>query len=68
MEKKHGRHIDTHAGVSHLLRELNEKDIADAFDMIGSLRQGRFYGGKGDGPTVRKTLEIIDKIQRWADQ
>lgn len=67
-EKKHSRHIDAHAGVARLLRELDEKEIADAFDMLGSLRQGRFYGGKSDGPTVRKTLELIETIRRWVER
>lgn len=67
LERKFGHHVDTHVGVPRLLREHGATEIANAFDMLGSLRQGRFYGGKGDGPTVRKTLEIIDTIRKWVD-
>lgn len=66
MERKHGRHIDTHAGVTKLLREVGATEIADAFEMVGSLRQGRFYGSKRDGPTVKRTLELIEIIRGWA--
>jgi hypothetical protein len=68
MERRLGRHIDTHAGVSRVLREEGATDIANAFELLGTLRQGRFYGGKGDGPTVQKTLEIIETVQRWVDK
>ena len=66
MERRFGHHIDTHAGVSGLLRENGAHDIANAFEQIGSLRQGRFYGGKGDGPTVMKALELVGIIKGWA--
>ena len=67
-ERRFGRHIDTHAGVSRLLRENGAEGIANAFEQLGTLRQGRFYGGKGDGPTVRRVLEIIMLIRGWATQ
>ena len=66
MESKHSRHLDTHAGVCRLLREVGANKIATAFEMLGSLRQGRYYGSKGNGDTVQKTLEIIDIIKDWA--
>lgn len=65
-EWRFGRHIDTHAGVSRLLRENGAHDIANAFEQPGTLRQGRFYGGKGDGPTVARALELVDLIPGWA--
>ena len=65
-ERHFGRHIDTHAGVSRLLRENGTQEIANAFEQLGTLRQGRFYDGKGDGPTVKRALEIIELIKRWA--
>jgi len=65
MERKFGRHIDTHAGVSALLRENGAQEVANAFEQLGSLRQGRFYGGKGDGPTVLRALEIVERIRGW---
>ena len=65
-ERRFGRHIDTHAGVSRLLRENGAHEVANAFEQLGTLGQGRFYGGKGDGPTVAKVLEIIDTIRGWA--
>ena len=66
METKHDRHLDTHAGVCHLLREVDENKIATAFEMLGSLRQGRYYGGKGNGETVERTMEIVKTIKEWA--
>jgi hypothetical protein len=65
-ERRFGRHIDTHAGVSRLLRESGAHEVANAFEQLGTLRQGRFYGGKGDGPTVAKVMEIIETVRRWA--
>ena len=65
-ERNFGRHIDAHAGVSRLLRENGAQEIANAFEQLGTLRQGRFYGGKGNGPTVKKALEIIELIRGWA--
>lgn len=62
---KFGSHSDTHAGASKHLREHGAGEIADAFDQIGSLRQGRFYGSKGNGPAVRKCQELSEKIWRW---
>ena len=67
-ERRFGRHIDSHAGMSGLLRENGEPVIAAEFDLLGTLRQGRFYGGKGDGTTVRKVLEIMESIGRWERQ
>ncbi len=51
-----------------MLREEGAPETANAFDLLGTLRQGRFYGGKGDGPTVTKALEIIETIRGWADR
>ena len=65
-ELKFGRHIDTHAGVSRLLRENGAQEIATAFEQLGTIRQGRFYGGKGNGETVKRVLEIIETIRGWA--
>ena len=67
-ERRFGRHIDTHAGTAALLRENGAPEIANAFEQLGTLRQGRFYGGKGDGPTVRKVLEILELVRGWARQ
>jgi hypothetical protein len=68
MERRFGRHIDSHAGVSRMLREEGAPEIANAFESLGTLRQGRFYGGKGDGPTVHRAMEIIETIREWADK
>lgn len=67
-ERRYGRHIDTHSGVTALLRENGAHEVANAFEQLGSLRQGRFYGGKGDGPTVRRALEITGLVRGWARQ
>jgi hypothetical protein len=50
LERIHQVHSDTHVGLPHFLRD----------------RQGRWYGGKGNGDVVRECLEIIEKVERWA--
>ncbi|MGB8312285.1 MAG: hypothetical protein WCE81_10575 [Halobacteriota archaeon] len=65
-ERKFGIHIDTHAGLPRLLRERSDDAIADVFGGLGTIRQGRWYGGKGNGETISLVLEILDTIVRWS--
>lgn len=67
MEKKYGIHNDIHAGVSMLLREHGEHEIGEMFDRLGSLRQGRWYGGKGNGEIVKECLSIINRVEEWTE-
>jgi len=57
-----------HNQLIRFLRERGEDEIALLFSELDTLRHGRWYGGKGDGETVVKVLEILDAIRRWKDK
>jgi hypothetical protein len=65
MEKKYGRHLNTHVGLCKELRTLGEDAIAEIFESIDTLRHGRWYGGKGNGNIVKKCLELIKEVEKW---
>ena len=65
MEKIHQIHSDTHVGLPHLLREQGEDEIGKFFERLDFFRQGRWYGGKGNGDVVLECLEIIEKVEGW---
>jgi len=67
-EKRFGVHQDLHNQLIRFLRERGEDEIALLFSELDTLRHGRWYGGKGDGETVVKVLEILDAIRRWKDE
>ena len=66
METKHGMHSDTHVGLPRELRNVGETNIAEIFGMLDSFRAGKWYGSKGNGQVVRKCLEFIEKVKKWA--
>jgi len=65
MEKKYGRHINTHVGLCKELRDLEEDKVAEIFETIDTFRHGRWYGGKGNGNIVKKCLELIKEVEKW---
>lgn len=65
MEKKYGRHIDSHVGLCKELRNLNEDEIAEIFESLDTFRAGRWYGGKGNGNLVKKCIEYIKTVEEW---
>lgn len=65
MERKYGRHLDTHVGLPRELRKLGEVEIAEIFEMLNTFRAGRWYGSKGDGEIVKKCMEFIRMVKRW---
>jgi hypothetical protein len=67
-EKKFGTHYDIHTGLIKFLRSSNEDEIADLFSNLETIRHGRWYGGKGNGDTIRRVLEILDIIEKWKDE
>lgn len=67
-EKKFGTHFDIHTGLIKFLRNNNEDEIADLFSNLETIRHGRWYGGKGNGNTIKKVLEILDNIEVWKDE
>ena len=66
LERIHQVHSDTHVGLPHFLRDHGEDELASIFERLDFFRQGRWYGGKGNGDVVRECLEIIEKVERWA--
>jgi len=48
MEKKFGKHMDTHVGLLRELRRVNEREVAEIFETIDTFRAGRWYGSKHD--------------------
>jgi len=67
-EKKFGAHLDIHTRIIRFLRERDEDEIADLFSKLETIRHGRWYGGKGNGETIREVLEILDIIEGWKDE
>ena len=43
-----------------------ESDIANTFEMIDTLRHGRWYGGKGNGETIAEALDLFEVIIQWS--
>jgi len=66
METKHGKHLDSHVGMPRELRNVGETEIAEIFGMLDTFRAGRWYGSKGNGNIVKKCLEFIKKVKKWA--
>ncbi len=63
---KFGQHLDTHEGVTRLLRLNRAADIAEAFERLDQLRLGRWYGGKGNGKAVEECLRLLKQIEDWS--
>jgi hypothetical protein len=67
MEAKYGRHVDSHVGLPRELRKVGAVNIAELFVRLDSFRAGRWYGSKGNGNIVRKCLEFIENVKKWAE-
>ncbi|MCK4422410.1 hypothetical protein KAW48_11520 [candidate division WOR-3 bacterium] len=65
MERKYGRHLDTHVGLCRELRSIDEERVAGVFEAMDTFRVGRWYGGKGNGEIVKKCLEYISEVEEW---
>jgi len=68
MERKYGKHLDTHVGLPKELRLVGEGEVAETFESINRFRAGRWYGSKGNGEVVKECLESIDKIKKWIER
>lgn len=66
LESKVGEHLDKHAGVPALLRKHGFDEQASDFERLDSIRAGRFYGRKGNSEAVRRALELLERVKRWA--
>jgi len=63
--QKYERHIDTHVGLSKLLVTMGADTMATTFRELDTLRQGGWYGGKGNGETITQVLKLLENIIRW---
>ena len=68
MEKKFGKHMDTHVGLPRELRRLGERRVVEVFEIIDTFRAGRWYGSKSNGNVVEKCIESIESIKEWAQE
>jgi len=66
LERRLGRHIDTHEGMSRLLRRNDFNEIAVAFDRLDVIRHGQWYGRKGNGDVAKEASDLVSRIRRWA--
>lgn len=66
MEHKYEEHLDTHTGLPKFLPSKGENKIAELFETLVTLRQGRWYGGKGNGDVVKECIRIIGEMEKWA--
>ncbi|MBU1614422.1 hypothetical protein KJ693_03825 [bacterium] len=66
MEHKYNKHLDSHVGLAKFLTTNGEEEISEKFINLDILRQGRWYGGKGNGGIVKECLKIVEEIKRWA--
>lgn len=67
-EMKFGSHQDIHTGLIRFLRERDENEIADLFSKLVTIRHGRWYGGKGNGDTIKEVMRILNIIEGWKDE
>lgn len=67
-DRRAGTHADVHAGLSRLLSSMGDDAIADLFRELDVIRHGRWYGGKGNGATISRILEIVDTIVQWSQR
>ena len=55
-------------GLLRELRRANEREVAEIFETIDTFRAGRWYGSKGNGDVVKKCIESIESVRRWAQK
>lgn len=67
MERKYSKHLDTHVGLPRELRRLGESSIAESFATLDTFRAGRWYGSKENGDVVKRCLQIIEQVRKWAE-
>jgi len=61
-----GKHQDGHEGLTRFLRDNGLGDISEIFNTIDIIRQGRWYGRKGDSETVERLQKLLEEVKGWA--
>ena len=54
--------------LSMVLSSMGDDAIADLFRELDVIRHGRWYGGKDNGATIARVLEIVDMIMQWNER
>ncbi len=62
-ERRRKSHLDTHKGLARFLDDQDLPELASLFRELEALRIGRFYGGKGDGRSAKRSKEILAEIE-----
>lgn len=52
--------------MSRFLRDNRFGGISELFNAIDIIRQGRWYGRKGDSETAERLLKLLEQIKKWA--
>lgn len=65
-QHKFNTHTDTHAGLPRLLSDQGAEPVADAFRELDTIRHGGWYGGKGNGATVKRAISCLEVIIQWS--
>ncbi|MDP6627248.1 MAG: hypothetical protein QGG50_05045 [Methanopyri archaeon] len=65
---RHHEHRDTHEGLSRFLGAHGLETIREAFNTLDLLRQGRWYGKKGNGDAVKEAMTCVRRIKGTLDE
>jgi hypothetical protein len=60
------KHMDTHKGLIGFLNENKLLDITALFRELEELRTGRWYGGKTNGDSAKRAMEIVHELEKMA--
>lgn len=66
-EKRFGKHINTHVGLSKFLVTEGEVEMAGFFRQLDEFRVGRWYGGQENGEIVKACLKLIKEVKKWCN-
>ena len=62
-EEELGTHLNTQKGLPRFLDENDLGNLAALFRELDTHRQGKWYGGQGNGETVERVREILTTIK-----
>lgn len=65
-QHKFNTHLDVHKLLARFLSDRGAEPVAEAFRELDTIRQGYWYGGKGNGVTVTRALSLLEVIIQWS--